>query len=121
VTFIRCQGLLIFCTVKGNLKLVQAEFGGRFSPNAIKKKAHRHFTCTTTPKGVFQWTVLVMGLKNARGQFQRMMEWGFQDTPNIDPHIDDVIIGSTGSNMEELVANHLADVTRVLGVMEKIN
>jgi len=51
-----------------------------------------------------------MGLENARGQFKRMMEWVFKDTPNIDPYIDDVLIGSTGANMEELVANHLADV-----------
>jgi len=31
------------------------------------------------------------------------------------------MIGLTGANMEELVAYHLADVTRVLEVMEKIN
>jgi len=29
------------------------------------KGEHRNFTCTTTPKGVFEWTNLVMGLKNA--------------------------------------------------------
>jgi len=83
------------------------------------KGDHRHFTCTPTPKGVFQWTVLVMGLRNAGGQFQRMMESVFKDTPNVDPHIDDVTIGSTGANLEELVPNHLADVTQVLEVMEK--
>jgi len=78
------------------------------------KAAHRHFTCTTTPKGVFQWTVLVIGLMNAGGQFQRMMEFVFRDTPTVNPYIDDVIIGPTGANMEKLVANYLADVTRVL-------
>jgi len=57
------------------------------------QREHRHFTCITTPKGVFQWTVLVMGIKNAGGQFERMMEWVFEDTPNVDPYVDDVIIG----------------------------
>jgi len=50
-----------------------------------------------------------------------MMEWVLKDTPNVDPYIDDVIIWSTGANMEELVANHLADVTRVSEVMIKIS
>jgi len=50
-----------------------------------------------------------------------MMEWVFKDTPNVDPHIDGAIIGSTGASMEEFVAYHLADVSRVLEVMEKIN
>jgi len=51
-----------------------------------------------------------MGLKNAGGQFQRMMEWVFKDTPNVTIYLNDVIIGSTGAHMEELVANQLADV-----------
>jgi len=59
------------------------------------------------------------GTQNAGGRFQRMMKWVFKDTPNVDPYIDGVIIGSTGANMDELLANHLAEVTRVLEVMEK--
>jgi len=64
---------------------------------------------------------LVIGLKNAGEQFQRMMEWVFKDTTNDDLYIDEFIIGSTGAYMEELVANHLADFTRVLKFREKIN
>jgi hypothetical protein len=39
------------------------------------KEEHRHITCMSTPRGTYQWTVQVMGLKNAGAQFQRMMEW----------------------------------------------
>jgi len=46
-----------------------------------------------------------MGLKNAGGQFQRMMGKVFRDTPNVYPHIDAIIFGSTGTNMEEFAAN----------------
>jgi len=61
----------------------------------------------------------VMRLTNSGGQLQRMMEWVSNDTPNVDVYIEEVIIGSNGANMEELMVNHLADVTRVLDVMEK--
>ena len=43
------------------------------------KKEHRYTTCMSTPQGTMQWTVLVMGLKNAAAQFQRMMEWVLAD------------------------------------------
>jgi hypothetical protein len=33
----------------------------------------RHITCTFTPFGIVQWRVNVMGLMNASGQFQQMM------------------------------------------------
>ena len=45
---------------------------------------HRHTTCMTTPQGVMQWTCLVMGMKNASSQFQRMMEWVLRDLPTAD-------------------------------------
>jgi len=47
-----------------------------------------------------------------------MMVWVFKDTPNNESYIDIVIFGSTGDNMEELGANHSADVTRGFGVRE---
>lgn len=40
-----------------------------------------------------KWKVLVMGLKNAGSQFQRMMEWVVQDLPHVDPCIDGIIVG----------------------------
>ena len=84
------------------------------------KKEHQHYTCTTTPYGVVKWTVLFMGLKNAGGQFQRMMEWVFKDHPNVAPYIDDILIGSSGVDLEEMVHNHTRDVMSALETMEKV-
>ena len=78
------------------------------------KKEHRSMTCMSTPKGTYQWKVQVMGLQNAGAQFQRMMEWILRDHPNADPYIDDIIIGSTGENMEECIINHERDLRAVL-------
>ena len=83
------------------------------------KEEHRHFTCTTTPKGVLQWKVLVMGLKNAGSQFQRMMEWVLADFPNVNPYIDDIIVGSSGDTFEDLIANHERDLLQVLERLEE--
>ena len=65
------------------------------------KKEHRNITYTSTPRGTLQWTVQVMGLKNAGTQFQRMMEWVLKDIPEADPYIDDVIVGSEGETWKE--------------------
>ena len=65
------------------------------------RKEDRHITCMSTPRGTKQWTVLVMGLKNAGAIFQRMMEWVLQGMENVDVYIDDVIVGSSGDSMEE--------------------
>ena len=43
-----------------------------------------------------------------------MMEWVLRELPNVDPYIDDILIGSMGSNIEELVANHERDVRKVM-------
>ena len=37
------------------------------------KPEHRHLTCMSTPRGIKQWKVLAMGLKNGGAIFQRMM------------------------------------------------
>ena len=78
------------------------------------RKEDRYITCMSTPKGTQQWTVQVMGLKNAGTQFQRMMEWVLRPTPDSDPYMDDVITGSMGQSLEEaLLANYEA-VRKVL-------
>ena len=55
-----------------------------------------------------------MGLKNAPSVFQKVMDWVFKDMKNVDPYIDDIIIGSTGDTWEEMLANHERDVRRTL-------
>jgi len=47
-----------------------------------------------------------------------MMEWVFKDTSNVGTYMDDVITRANGVNIEELVANHLADISRVSEFME---
>ena len=62
-----------------------------------------------------------MGLKNGNAMFQRMMEWVLRDLENADPYVDDIIIGSTGENMEDIMKNHERDVRAVLRVLREEN
>ena len=48
-----------------------------------------------------------------------MMEWVFRNAPQVDPYIDDIIIGSIGNTVEELVSNHTKDVIHALEIMEE--
>ena len=75
---------------------------------------HRHITCMSTPQGTQQWTVLVMGLKNAGSQFQRMMEWVLRDLPHTDPYIDDLITGSEGETEEQALIRNYNEVRDTL-------
>ena len=78
------------------------------------KREHRYITCMSTPQGTRQWTVQVMGLKNAGTQFQRMMEWVLKECPGADPYIDDIIIGSEGENFENTLKNNYQAVKAVM-------
>jgi len=65
-----------------------------------------------------QWNVLVIGIKNARAQFHRMMEWVLRDIPNAHPYIDEIIFGSDGETVEEPIENHIKDIRRVLKTIQ---
>ena len=78
------------------------------------KKEHRYITSMSTPAGSKQWKVLVMGLKNAGAQFQRVMEHILEGLPFASVYIDDIIIGSTGETEQEILANHDKNVCAVL-------
>ena len=93
-------------------------FGGRIPSNAFKIE-HRYITCMSTPHGTQQWTVLVMGLKNAGIQFQRMMEWVLRDHECADLYIDGIIIGSTGDTIVEAILNHERDLEEVLTTLAR--
>ena len=82
------------------------------------KKECKHLTCMSTPIGVYCWKVMPMGLKNAPAIFQRLMEYILQDVEYADPYIDDIIIGSTAENMEDLLDKHEQDVRKVLDILE---
>ena len=78
------------------------------------RREHRPLTCMSTPKGTYQWTVLVMGLKNGGAIFQRTMEWVLKGLKGVDVYIDDVIVGSDGQTPQEVVSNHERDLRAVL-------
>ena len=54
-------------------------------------------------KGLYQWKVMPMGVRNGMPQCQRMMEWVLKDLPFADVYVDGVIIGSTGETDQELL------------------
>jgi hypothetical protein len=83
------------------------------------KEEHRYITCMSTPRGIMQWRVLVMGLKNGNAMFQRMMEWVLRDHPYADAYVDDVIIGSSADTPEQLLDVHEADIRRVLNTFQE--
>ena len=85
------------------------------------KPEHRHITCMSTPRGQKQWTCQVMGLKNAGAQFQRMMEWVLRDAPEADAYIDDVIIGSQGTNEDAAIWANFHHIKKVLTTMQAEN
>ena len=78
------------------------------------KKEHRYITCMSTPKGTMQWTVVVMGLKNAGIQFQRMMEWVLKDQDHSDPYMDDVITDATGATMADALQQNYQAIRALL-------
>ena len=59
--------------------------------------ASQEFTAFVTPHGVYQWTVLPMGVKNGPAMFQRMIQWVLRDLPFVLVYIDDVLVGTPPS------------------------
>ena len=57
-------------------------------------------------KGLYQWKVMPMGVRNGNAQFQHMMKWVLKDLPYADMYVDHVIIDSTGETEQELLNNH---------------
>ena len=75
----------------------------------------RHLTAMAIPgKGLYQWKVMPMVIRNGNAQFQRMMEWVLRDLPFADVYVNDVIIGSTGTTEQEMLASHARHVEQVL-------
>jgi hypothetical protein len=54
----------------------------------------QEYTAFVTPHGVYQWTVLPMGVKNGPAMFQRMIQWALRDLPFVMIYIDDLLVGT---------------------------
>ena len=83
------------------------------------RRDNRNITCISDPRGPQQWTVQEMGLKNAVAQLQRMMEWVLDQIAQADPYIDDIIVGSTRSSLDEILEKHMRDLREALGTLER--
>ena len=89
-------------------------------------KSSRPLTCMCSPVGPVQWTVMPMGLRNARSLFQRMMEEVlFSEHPElrefVSVYIDDIIIATVGDGLteQELVDLHEKQLNIVLDILDK--
>jgi transposase InsO family protein len=74
----------------------------------IKLGEGSEHTAFRTKDGVFEWTVMPMGLMNAPATFQRFMDGIFEDLDFVKVYIDDIIIAS--KNIKE----HLYHIEQVL-------
>ena len=77
----------------------------------------QEYTAFITPKGVYQWTVLPMGVKNGPAMFQRMISWILRDLPQVLVYIDDILVGSpmpSSHCREDIVDLHNRDVRMTL-------
>ena len=84
----------------------------------------RPCTAMSTPLGPMQWKVVLMGAKNGKAAFWRMMEDLLGPVRYCaDPFVDDIIIGSGTEDMteDELIEAHEKDRRRVLRELDKHN
>ena len=69
-------------------------------------------------KGTLQWRVNVMGLTNASQQFQQMMDDRLASVRDVaTPYIDDILVGTTVGEGEDVLAAHEKDLCRVLDAL----
>ncbi|KAL1114986.1 hypothetical protein AAG570_007809 [Ranatra chinensis] len=68
-------------------------------------------TAITTPFGLFEFTRMCFGLRNASQTFQRFMDAIFRDLPYVFVYIDDILVSSVDHTEHEV---HLREVIRRL-------
>jgi hypothetical protein len=75
----------------------------------------RHLTAVTTPKGLFEWVVMLMGIKNAPAIHQRRVSTALRAHIRKICHVylDDIIIWS------DLLEQHMKDVHEVMSTLRK--
>ena len=74
-------------------------------------------TAFVTPNGLFQLRVMPMGLKNAPSRFQRMMTDLLRPANAATPYVDDVLIATSGKDIDEALRKHEQDLRSVLKIL----
>ena len=87
----------------------------------LSPKSRPLMTMVIPGKGLYQWKVMPMGIRNGNAHFQRMMQWVLKNLPFADLYVDDGVIGSTGENEQELLKNHAEKIDQVLDLFAQHN
>ncbi len=75
----------------------------------------RPLTCTSTPDGLLQWTVQIMGLTYASQQFQAMIEDRLQLVRAFaSVYVDYIIVSTRADEYEDFIEKHYDYVRHVL-------
>jgi len=108
-TDIPCKRLWICSTPKEKNKMwSKLDFVDGFQQMPMKLE-HRSITCRSTPREIMRLNVLILGMKNASAQFQRMMEWVLRDIPNANPYIEDIIVGFDGETVDVMFEKQIKE------------
>ena len=78
-----------------------------------------HLTAFVTPWGIYEFTVLPMGVKNGPAMFQRMIMWVLRDLSQACVYIDDVLIGTGYILNTTIISHHYDAVIEVLEAFRK--
>ena len=76
-------------------------------------------TAFVTPWGTFEFLVMPMGIKNGPAMFQRMIQWILKDCTQAVAYINDVLVGSFGSDDDSTLVNHFHDCCDVLSAFRR--
>ena len=82
-------------------------------------ESSRYITCTATPRGIFQWRVVVMRWKNGVQYCQRNVEVALEEVRHLARgYVDDILIGTNrdyaGNTEEDLIRQHFRETRSVL-------